>query len=72
MVRRGQNFRNRPRLSDATEIQHSNVVAHQPHHLEVVADEQERQPACFAQPVDQLKHRRLHGDIQRRSRLVEH
>ena len=65
----------RPALAlfdDAAVLQHDGPIAHHANDVEVVADKEEGQIILAPQPVEQLQHHRLHRDIERRRRLVQH
>jgi hypothetical protein len=53
-------------------VHHQDTVAQQPHHVQVVADEQLRHALLPPQPRQQLQHHRLHRHIQRAGRLIQH
>ena len=60
----------RPRLDDLPGVHHRRAVAHRGGELEVVGDEQQRQPALAAQLVEDRHHLGLRGHVERRRRLV--
>ena len=65
----------RPALAlfdDAAVLQHDGPIAHHANDVEVVADKEEGQVILAPQPVEQLQHHRLHRDVERRRRLVQH
>lgn len=59
-------------LDNAAIAQDDGPIAHHPHHIEIVTDEQQRQMILAPQPVEELKHNRLYGNIERRGRLIQH
>src|ERR1700678_3852191 len=68
-------FEQRPALAgldNAAIAQDDGAVAHHPYHVKIVADEQQRKVILAPQPVQELQHDRLHGDIERRGRFVKH
>ena len=54
MSRRAEDVRGRSLLDDAAEIHHDDALAQMPHHMQVVADEQQRE----AERGTQLGHQR--------------
>ncbi len=58
------------RLDDAAEVHHGHVVADVPHDGHVVGDEQHRQTEPLPQVGEQVEHRGLHRDVERRDGLV--
>ena len=52
--------------------QHDGAVAQHAHDVEIVADEQQRDIVLAPQAVEQLQHHRLHRDVERGGRLVQH
>ena len=57
-------------LDDAPEVHDGHAVADVAHDRHVVRDEQHRQAEPLAQVGEQVEHRRLHGDVERRDGLV--
>ena len=57
-------------LDDAAEIHHADAARHVPDHGEVVADEEIGEAELVLQVAHQIEDLRLHGDIERRGRLV--
>ena len=60
----------RRRLDDPAEVHDGDAVADVPHDRHVVRDQEQRQAELLAQLVEQVQHRRLHRDVERRHRLV--
>ncbi len=67
-----EHFARRPRFHDLAEIHHQHTVAQKPDHGKVVRDEQVAHAGVLLQPLQQLENDDLHGNVQRRGRLVEH
>ena len=61
-----------PRLDDAAVLEHRDGVGDLPHEGQVVRDEEIGESELLLQLEQHLEDPRLHGDIQRRCRLVEH
>ena len=61
-----------PRLDDAAVLEHRDGVGDLPHEGKVVGDEEIGESELLLQLEQHLEDARLHGDIQRRCRLVEH
>ena len=59
-----------PFLADQPLLEHEHAVGDRRHDTEVVRDEQQAEPELVAQLGEQLEHRRLHGDVERRRDLV--
>ena len=57
-------------LDDAAEIHHADPARHVADHGEVVADEEIGQAELVLQVAHQIEDLRLHGDVERRGRLV--
>ena len=57
---------------DFTGLHHGNAVAYGAHHIQVVADEEEGQPAALTEGLEQVQNLRLDPQIQRRHTLVQH
>ena len=53
-------------------LHHQHLVGHEAHHREVVADEDVGQAELVLQVLQQVEHLRLHRDVERAHRLVEH
>jgi hypothetical protein len=53
-------------------LQHDDLVAHQVHHRQVVADEQVGHAEAVLQVLHQVQHLGLHRHVQRADRLVGH
>ena len=62
--------RGRPALDDLAGVDDREPVAHPPHHLEVVGDEQVGEAAFALVLEQQVEDLRLHRDVERRGRLV--
>src|SRR6202035_3605118 len=68
-------FEQRPALAgfdNAAIAQNDGPITHHPHHIEIVADEQQREVILAPQPVQELQYDRLYGNIERRRRLIQH
>ena len=59
-------------LHNAPLVNNSNPVRDEPHHRQIVGDEQVRQPAADLQPVEQVEHLGPDGHVQRGDGLVGH
>jgi hypothetical protein len=70
MPRIGEELVCRGFLDDATEVHHGDVVAKVANDGQVVRDEEQRQIEAPAQVGEQPEHGDLHGDVERRNRLV--
>ena len=57
-------------LDDLSLTHDDHVVGDAPHDVEIVGDEQHRHAEPFLQVLEQLEDLRLHGDVERRRRLV--
>ena len=57
-------------FNDPPEIHDEHALAEMAHHVQVVADEKERQTQLRAQVRKQIEDLRLHGNIERGDRLV--
>ena len=53
-------------------LHHQHLVGHEAHHRQVVADEDVGQAEFVLQVLEQVEHLRLHRDVERADRLVEH
>ena len=60
----------RSHLDDLAEVHHRDAVAEELHGREVVADEQAREAELALQVAEEVEDGRLHGDVERRDRLV--
>ena len=69
-ARIGEQFAAFGDLDDAAEIHHADAARHVADHGEVVADEQIGQAELVLQVAHQIEDLRLHGDVERRGRLV--
>ena len=58
-------------FDDLAEVHDEHALGHHADHVQVVRDEQVRHSEARAQVRQQVQDHRLHGDIQRRRRLVE-
>ena len=67
-----EHFRGRAGLDDLAEIHHQHPVAQQPHHGQIVRDEQIAHAELVLEPLQELQDDDLHGNVERRGRLVEH
>lgn len=56
----------------AAQIHHRDPLRHQPHHREVMTDEQVRQPEPLPQIQKQPQHDGLHRNIQAGGGLIQH
>src|SRR6266851_1818227 len=72
MLRRGEKRRGRSHLDDLSEIHHRDAVADVLDQSQIVRDEQIRQLQLLLQIHQQVHDLRLHRDVERRDRLVEH
>ena len=72
MLRPAQQICGRPDLDDFAEAHHRDPVADLGRDIEVVGDEQHRQPQPRLQCLEQREHLRLDRDVERRHRLVGH
>ena len=70
MLRVGEHVGHRPRLDDLAALHDDHVVGDAAHDIEVVGDEQHRHADLRLQVLEQLQDLRLHGDVERRRRLV--
>ena len=68
----GEQALGRGLLHDLAGVHHRHPVRPSRDDAEVVGDEQHRHAVALAQPVEHLEDLRLHGDVQRRGRLVRH
>ena len=59
-------------LHQAPQVHHADLVAHMPHHRQVVRDEKVGQAALALQVLHDVEHLGLHAHVQRRGRLVAH
>ena len=66
----GEQLGGRRRLDDPAQVHDGDPVADVAHDRHVVGDEQHRQPEPLLQVGEQVEHRRLHRDVERRHRLV--
>ena len=60
----------RRQLDDLAEVHHGDAVAEELDRGEVVGDEQAREAELLLQVAQQVEDGRLHGDVERRHRLV--
>jgi hypothetical protein len=58
-------------LDDRAGLHHDHPVAEQPHHVEIVRDEEIAHAEPPLQLLQQVQHHRLHRDVERRRRLVQ-
>ncbi len=70
MARRGEQLVDRRMLRDPAGVHHEHVVAELRDDAQVVRDEQHRHAVLVLQRAQQLEDLRLHGDVERRRRLV--
>ena len=70
MLRRGEDSRDRAGLDDAAVLHHGDVVGDLAHDAEIVGDEQHRHAVAACRIFEQIEDLRLHGDVERRRRLV--
>ena len=70
MTRIGEHARRLASLDDLSVLHHDHVVGDAPDNVEVVGDEQHRHAELGLEILEQLKDLRLHGDVERRRRLV--
>ena len=72
MQRMLEHFHRRAGFHDLAEIHHQHAVAQQPHHGEIVRDEQIAHAELFLEPLQELKDDHLNRNVERGGRLVEH
>ena len=60
----------RPDLHHPAEIQHRDAIREIAHHVQIVRDEHVADVTLALQIGEQIEDRRLHGDVERGSRLV--
>ena len=70
MARIGEHARGFPRFDNLSVLHHNHIVGDAPDNVEVVGDEQHRHAELGLQVFEQLEDLRLHGDVERRRRLV--
>ena len=70
MVRLGEHVGGLALLEHTPGMQHGHGAADFCHHAEIVGDEQNRRAVALSEPLDQLQHLALHGDVKRGGRLV--
>ena len=59
-------------LDNAAVAQDDGVIAHHANHVEVVADEEQRQIVLASQPVEQLQDHRLYRNVKRGRGFVQY
>ena len=70
MARPLQDVFARTGLDDAPRVEDRDAVGDRREHAEVVRDQHDRELVLAAEPVEQAQDPRLHGDVERRRRLV--
>ena len=70
MLRRLEDVLDRPLLDDLAVLHHAHDVGEPAHDAEVMGDEQHRHAEPLLQFLEQREDLRLHGDVERRGRLV--
>ncbi len=70
MARRAEQLGLGRELDQPAQVHHAHVVGHVAHHDQVVRDEQAGESALALQIHHQVEHLGLHGDVERRRRLV--
>ncbi len=70
MLRMTEQLRRRIRLDDAATLHHGDLIGRLCRHRKIMRDEQHAQAMLLAQVAQQAKNLRLHGDVERRRRLV--
>ena len=65
-----EDLRDRPALDHPAAVHHDHPVGHLGDHAHVVGDEDDGGAGFLLQVADQLEDLRLHGDVERRGRLV--
>ena len=70
MFRRGEDLLDRPLLDDLAAIHDADHIGDAPNDAEIVGDEQQAHAEPRANFRQQRQNLRLHGDIERRGRLV--
>ena len=70
VVRRVEHVRRRPDLDELGEVHDADAVGDVAHHRQVVADEHVGRLLLGLQLHQQVEDARLHGDVERRGRLV--
>ena len=58
-------------LDDPPRAHHNDTIAQQPHHIQIVRHEQVTHTHRRLEVLQQVEHHGLHGDVERRRRLVE-
>ena len=59
-------------LDELAQVHHPDAIAEVPHHRQVVRDEEVGETEVALQVVEQVQHSRLHADVERTDRLIEH
>ncbi len=70
MLRRFEDFLDAARLDNLAALHHRDIVCELANDVEIVGDEQHRHVVAILQILEQCEDLRLHGDIERRRRLV--
>ncbi len=70
MLRRREHRLDIALLDDAPMLHHADLVGEAPHQTEVVGDEQHGHAIGLLHALEQSENLRLHGDVERRGRLV--
>src|SRR5438552_18333151 len=72
MLRVREDVLDGPRLDDAPEVHHRDLVADVADDAEVVADEEVREVELALERLEEVEDLRLHRDVERARGLVEH
>ena len=59
-------------LDEAAVAQNDGAIAHHANHVEVVTNKEEGKVILAPQPIQQLQQHRLHRDVERGRRLIQH
>ena len=70
MLRRLKDFSTLPALDNLAALHHRDIVCELANDVEIMGDEQHRHVVAMLQILQQVEDLRLHGDIERRRRLV--
>src|SRR5712671_1201722 len=69
--RRKKHLLGQPLLDDLSRLHDDDTVAEEPHHVEIVRDEEVAHPHGILELLQQIEHHRLHRHVERGGRLVE-
>src|SRR5690349_20929499 len=70
-LRRLEHLRCAALLDDASTLHDDDAIADEPHDMQIVADEEIAHAELRLQIREQIENDRLHGDVERRRRLVK-